>query len=192
MSFPNPKGYVVPPQDMPPKGGYFFPKYRLSTLTPKGLTSYQIAFSFFGLWAYGLYSLVEHSEWRNGRVLGFVSQFFAQRTVSHVLYGPATRLHESVDPTTVKMFGLELLPWLKGRDPRSEAFITSIMTDDKRQQVDRWRQATRDAAVAPYQVCYGPENYPNTKHVCNKYCIHPNEIKNVRELETLKADKAKL
>jgi hypothetical protein len=191
MSYPNPKGYVVPPQDMPPKGGYFFPKYRMSTLMPKGLTTYQIVFTFLGAWAFGQFALGEYSEWRSGRFMSQTAQFMAQRRLFDVLYGPSETISHQSDPSLLRMHGIEIFKPITGRDRRVETFITSVMADEKRNIVNQWRNATRDPLVAPYKVCYGPEHYTNG-HVCNNYCIHPEEIKAVREINAIRNSKSKV
>lgn len=174
------KGYVVPPQDMPPKKGYFFPKYRMSTLSSKGLTTFQIVGGFMGIVVFGIHQLIEFSEWRNARALSHTAQLFAQSSLFTVLYGRPQRLSNDIDAREGFSMGVNPLPQLKGRDERPMILVGSIMAEDRKRQVDLWRQATRDAAVAPYQVCYGPQHYKGN-HVCTQYCIHPQEVRDLKK-----------
>ena len=185
------KGFVMPPQDMPPKGGYHWPTFRMSTLQPKGLTTYQIVFTFFGLWGFGMIGMRDYQEWRNSRNLVNLAQMFAQKSLHNVLYGDYIDYadQQDADPISQMCGGQmgEVLPFGK-KDKRVEAFIAITLTHEKKNKIDKWRQATRDSAVAPYQVCYGPDYY-TTPHTCTKFCIHPDEVMAVRELDDIKRAK---
>lgn len=174
----------MPPQDMPPKGGFFFPKFRMSTLQPKGLTTYQIVFSFFGLWAFGFLSYRDRSEVASARALVVTAQTMCQRHIMRVMYGEPESVSQQTDPMADKWCGFDP-SMLRPRDKRIETFISTIMNEEQRMLANQFRDATRDPLVAPYQVCYGPDNYP-LPHVCDRYCITPEEIRAIRAVDEAK------
>jgi len=71
--------------------------------------------------------------------------------------------------------------YFDGRTSHATKDLPMKLRPNQRQNmVESWKEATVDPAVLPYRVCYGPSHYP-TKHVCNKYCITPAEVKAVRK-----------
>jgi hypothetical protein len=155
---------------MPPKGGFIFPKFRLTTLLPKGFSTNQIWFGFFAALGYGFFSAKQYKTKENAQNLLWVEQIDAQAHVIDVLYGAPQLGSRDGKRRRGNMFdGL----WYK--EPRATTFAQGVALSEGQQIIQQWREATSDPLVAPYQVCYGPSNY-STPHTCNQYCISKQEV----------------
>lgn len=128
-------------QELPPKGGFFIPKFRISTITQKGFTTPQMIF-LYGLFIAGGWSILGHySELRNGQNYINVSSTSMQKHVLDMMHGPATFVQKSIHPyrPPVSFFG-EV-------DARTRTFVSGVALLEQKMAVDEYRK--KQAAQTP-------------------------------------------
>lgn len=122
------------PQELPPVGGFFIPKFRMTTLNAKGFTTPQIYLTYGLFLISGWALLYRHAEEANAQNYINITATSMQSNVLTLMHGPIVEVEANIHPLRTP------LSFLGNPDYRTRAFVNAVALHESHEIVDKYRK----------------------------------------------------